>query len=299
MALTSTISNVVKDPSGAALVGVPVSVTLMPAGGFRVDDATEVARAYNTVTDGSGSWSIALERNSNITPSNTTYEVVELIPAANGGLRVTTIQVGASNQTLLAAQVATPPAAAQSAFLTQAAADARYQALGSLGSGTPVIDSQTAGTAGASTAASRDSHQHQQATATPRGTMGTPGRVTANQGSITTAVDLTSLTTTFTAVSGRRYKVTGHAMFQSTVADDIAIMTIMEGATQLQQGDSLCRPAALAITNHAEVVLACPADITAAAHTYKLQAARSGTGTVTMVAAATFPAFILVEDIGT
>lgn len=47
------------------------------------------------------------------------------------------------------------------AFLTQAAADARYQALGSLGSSTPSsIDLGDTGSAGVSTSASRQDHQH-------------------------------------------------------------------------------------------------------------------------------------------
>ena len=48
-----------------------------------------------------------------------------------------------------------------SAFLTQAAADARYQALGSLGSSTPSsIDIGDTGSAGVSTSAARQDHQH-------------------------------------------------------------------------------------------------------------------------------------------
>lgn len=55
-----------------------------------------------------------------------------------------------------------------SAFLTQAAADARYQALGSLGSSTPsAIDPDDAGSAGVSTSASRADHQHGAACGTP------------------------------------------------------------------------------------------------------------------------------------
>lgn len=118
----------------------------------------------------------------------------------------------------------------------------------------------------------------------------------ANQATITAAVDLTSLTTTVTVpYAGHRVKITAEVAFQSTVADDVASVTIMEGATQLQSGLVLCRPISTAfkVVAHAIIVP------TAASHTYKLQGARSaGTGTITMTAAATSPAFILVEDLG-
>lgn len=157
---TSTISNTVTDPSGVAVASCPVTVTLMPSGGFRSDTFTEVARTVSTTTNASGFWSLALERNTNITPANTYYEVVEQIPDARGGRRVWAISVGASNQSVLAALV-TPPPAAASTYLTQASADARYQALGSLGSGTPTtVDAGDTGTAGVATSASRADHEH-------------------------------------------------------------------------------------------------------------------------------------------
>lgn len=161
MALKSTISNTILDPNGNVVAGAPVTITLQPTAGFRVDDSTEVARVYSTVTNASGVWSALLERNSNITPANTTYEVVEQIPQANGGTRVWQIQVGASDQTVSAAQVSVPPAATQSAFLTQAAGDARYQALGGLGSGSPTTSAVgDAAAAGVSASASRADHGH-------------------------------------------------------------------------------------------------------------------------------------------
>lgn len=46
-------------------------------------------------------------------------------------------------------------------YITQAAGDARYQALGSLGSATPAtVDAGDAGTAGVSTSAARADHEH-------------------------------------------------------------------------------------------------------------------------------------------
>lgn len=121
-------------------------------------------------------------------------------------------------------------------------------------------------------------------------------QATANQGTFTSATDLTGLTTTVTVpYAGHRIRITAEASFQSSVADDVAALLIMEGATQLQSGPVLCRPinTSLKVVCHAIVVP------TAAAHTYKLQGTRvAGTGNITMAASATAPAIILVEDLG-
>lgn len=170
---TSRISNTIKDPSGTAIASVPVQARLMPSAGFRISDFTEVARIESTTTDSSGFWQMDLERNSNITPSNSWYEVTELIPDASGGKRVWLIAVGDSDQSLLGSLVT--PAEQQptvvpagTVYLDQASADARYQALGSLGSSTPVrIDPDDAGTAGVATSASRSDHEHPITTGTP------------------------------------------------------------------------------------------------------------------------------------
>jgi hypothetical protein len=294
VALTSTVSNTIKDPNGVVQVGVVVTVTLMPTAGFRVDDSTEVARTVSTTTNGSGVWSIALERNSNITPANTTYEVVEYIPQSAGGPRVWTITVGASNQTVLAALTLSPPSATPSSFLTQASADARYQALGSISSATPAQVSQTTAAAGVDAAASRDDHVHVQPTATPRGRLDYKTAVTI-QGSITAEVDLTSLTTTLVIPAGRALKITGKANFQSTVADDRVDLRIYQDGVMINDAST-----ALRVVNSDQTCLAVAfVTPTAASHTYKLTAIRlSGTGTITMACGAAFPAFLLVEDIG-
>lgn len=165
---TSTISNTILDLSGTAVADVLVVVTLMPSAGFREDTFTEVARSVTTTTDSNGLWSLALERNSNITPEGTYYIVDEHIPASKGGATSNAIQVGDSNQTVLAALISNLPTFTNDNFLTQEAADARYQALGSLGSGTPVtIEPDDAGTAGVSTSASRADHEHPIVAAAP------------------------------------------------------------------------------------------------------------------------------------
>lgn len=129
----------------------------------------------------------------------------------------------------------------------------------------------------------------------PRGTLGY-AQVVASQATITTEVDLTGLSVAVTVVAGHRIKITAECMFSGTVVDNIAGLFIYEGATALQQRGTLCRPATWNMLAHAEVVLT----PSAGAHTYKLRGILwGGTGSVTMYAASTAPAFILVQDIGT
>jgi hypothetical protein len=157
---TSTITGTITDPIGTAVSGALVVCRLMSTGGFRTADGSEVARNVSTTTNGSGVYTFVLERNSGISPTNSYYEITEYIPAANGGPKVWNISVGASNQTVYAALV-TPMPAGVPTYLTQASADARYQALSAIGTDTPTtIQPDDAAAAGASTAASRGDHKH-------------------------------------------------------------------------------------------------------------------------------------------
>lgn len=120
-------------------------------------------------------------------------------------------------------------------------------------------------------------------------------QVTANQGSITTPfVDLTGLTVTFTAVSGRRYKVTGVVLPSSTVAGDTVIIALTTGAnSQLQQANAVAT-----ITSETVVLVWVSSGSDSGSTTWKLRIDRFGSGTVQNTAGATLPSFILVEDIG-
>lgn len=154
----------------------------MPTGGFRTAAATEVARLVSTTTNGSGVWSLVLERNADISPANTYYQVTEHIPESAGGKRTWNISVGSSDQTVLAALVNILTPAQGSAYLTQAAADARYQALGGLGASTPTtITPDSAGTAGVSSSASRQDHDHPIAAAAPVATGDANAEGTGNE----------------------------------------------------------------------------------------------------------------------
>lgn len=119
--------------------------------------------------------------------------------------------------------------------------------------------------------------------------------VTADQGSITTAVDLTSLTLTVTVGTSRKVNVRGKVESTSTVADSTTVLGIRNGAgTQLQR-------ATVPHTSTATYTLFVEhfENPSSGSNTYKLNMARgSGTGTLTMGAAATQPAFIVAADVG-
>lgn len=116
--------------------------------------------------------------------------------------------------------------------------------------------------------------------------------VTANQGSITGEVDLAGLSVTITVPVGRRIRITGQGMFQNTAAGNVSAFRIKEGGTQLTSVEynhtTLGVPSSLAGS-----VIISPS---AGTHTYNLRGISSA-GTTTLVATATLPAFILVEDI--
>lgn len=152
---TSNITGTTEDPSGDPVGNVTLIFRLKPRG-FRIDDGVEIAPVVEVESDANGLFTIALERQANITPENTVYEVEEQIPDANGGPAFHTIQVGAANATLKASRVELTPPPGDDTYLTQEAGDARYQVLGSLGSTTPQVRSTANATAGVSTSARRD-----------------------------------------------------------------------------------------------------------------------------------------------
>lgn len=129
--------------------------------------------------------------------------------------------------------------------------------------------------------------------------LGTLGyaQITADFGPFSAVTDITGLSVAVTVGSGRRIRITGFCSFaDGTVNGDTMFWQVWEGATQLssvqtQEGSTghTAVPTVLAVLTPS-----------AGAHTYKIRGARaSGTGTFTVKAAATSPAFILVEDIGT
>lgn len=123
---TSTISNIITDPRGIPLAGVGVTVQLQPGPGFRLSDGSEVSGSVQAVTNAAGLWSLALERNSNITPAGSYWLVSEDIPAGAGGQRSWRITVGAVDANLLASTIVAAPSPLLPDYLTTVLGDARY-----------------------------------------------------------------------------------------------------------------------------------------------------------------------------
>ena len=119
--------------------------------------------------------------------------------------------------------------------------------------------------------------------------------VTANQTGISTITDLTSLTITATYVANRRIRITGDVAFQNTTGGSFTRLSIREGSTVLNSRQKVG-------TNNLldeQIIATAVITPTAGSHTYKLSLTMSsGTGTTSLIASATQPAYLLIEDIG-
>lgn len=114
--------------------------------------------------------------------------------------------------------------------------------------------------------------------------------------SFTTITDVTGLSVTFTAVANRRYKISVVGLIISSVANDVAQLIIADGSnTTLAVSQVVCASTSYSV-QAGTFLLTQPS---AGSVTYKARVFRaSGTGTCTLQAAATYPAYILVEDLG-
>lgn len=118
---------------------------------------------------------------------------------------------------------------------------------------------------------------------------------TANQ-TFTTIADVTGLSVTFTAIAGRLYKVSVVGLLKSSVANDICQLVIADGTgTTLAVSQQVCPNTTYSVPA-TTFYLATPS---AGSVTYKARVVRvAGTGTGTLEAAATYPAYIIAEDVG-
>lgn len=121
-------------------------------------------------------------------------------------------------------------------------------------------------------------------------------QVIASQGGITAETDVTGLSVTWTAIASRYYRTSFYANLFSTAADDNVIVKITDGAAAMRaRGSVITRLASFGIVCQGEVI----ESGLSGSITRKLRALRnSGSGTVTVEATGTYPAFIIVEDIG-
>lgn len=122
-------------------------------------------------------------------------------------------------------------------------------------------------------------------------------QVVAAQNGITAGpTDLTSLSVAVTVGTGRRIKITGHGQLNYSDATTGHVIDVLEGAVTLGRVGGSPRMANTDVQVFDSSVILSPS---AGAHTYKLSALRYvGAGNLNLQAAATNPAFILVEDIG-
>lgn len=134
-------------------------------------------------------------------------------------------------------------------------------------------------------------------------------QITANSttNATTTALAVSGLSITVTLVAGRRYRLSGMLVPFSTVANDVAAVQLRDTATLLQGLDVDIQTTSRGYNGHISVVFTCVASgavagtsLNAGSHTFNAYIQRdSGTGTINLVAAATNPNYILLEDIGT
>ena len=128
----------------------------------------------------------------------------------------------------------------------------------------------------------------------PWGSAGYASNTTLSQ-NVTSLTDITSLSVTFTAVTGRIYKVEGWVYMATTEGTNPSVLSIRNGATQLQSTTLNLQIANVAYSQYVCYV----GTFTAGSTTVKLSGARgAGSGTLTASSAATTPAQILVTDLG-
>jgi hypothetical protein len=130
----------------------------------------------------------------------------------------------------------------------------------------------------------------------PRGKLAEQKQTASSPGT-TTNVDWFTAPA-FVTDGTRRVKVTFCGVLSATTTDVLALLRLFEGSTFLQQAVvPILRAGTIGEMTAMCIWEGVPA---AGPHTYKLNVQRwTGTGTVTAIAAATNPAFIVVEDIGT
>ncbi len=117
---------------------------------------------------------------------------------------------------------------------------------------------------------------------------------TSNQGSITTAADLTGLAFPSFTVPARRYLFIASLTFFGTNANETMKVLLLEDGTTIREWD-------FGLDTFAQYQrLMFSYAPTNAAHVYKLQASRSGTstGTITLQASSTQPAQFEMHDVG-
>jgi hypothetical protein len=119
---------------------------------------------------------------------------------------------------------------------------------------------------------------------------------TGSQAGVTTAVDITGMSVTFTAIANRNYKVSYHIYAVPTVTNACFTVNLQQGATVKQISIANGGVATVGSTLNGLFV----GTFSAGSVTLKLTGALTAgsTGSFTFAPAATLPYTLLVEDIG-
>lgn len=121
---------------------------------------------------------------------------------------------------------------------------------------------------------------------------------TADQTTISSEVDVSSLTVTVTVNANRRLYLVAFVNAGGTVVDNRIAVWIKEGATQLQ-GAVASVPIADASLTTMSFSPSAVITPSAGVHTYKITAGRiTGAGTFNIQASSTSPCYLLVRDVG-
>ena len=124
-------------------------------------------------------------------------------------------------------------------------------------------------------------------------------QVTASQTPFTTQADVTGLSVTFTAVSGRNYRTMAFMELGDSVAGDLIIAYLTTGANTQLVRHTIVSPALVSGVTYMVAVMSYSSSSLSGSTTHKVRLERNvGSGTLGMFAAATSPAFIMVEDLG-
>lgn len=124
-------------------------------------------------------------------------------------------------------------------------------------------------------------------------------QVVANQTGISTVADVTGLSATFTAVSGRNYRTTAFIELGYTAASDLIIAYLTTGANVQLVRHTIVSPALISGFNYMVVVASYNSSSLSGSTTHKLRLERNtGVGTLSTFAAAGSPGYIMVEDLG-
>lgn len=135
-----------------------------------------------------------------------------------------------------------------------------------------------------------------QANAYPFGVVALATTTTGSQAGVTTAVDITGMTVTFTAIASRNYKVSYHIYGVPTVTNACFSVNLVQTTTVKQISIANAGVATVGTTLDGLFV----GTFSAGSVTLKLTGALTAgsTGTFTFAPAAVLPFFLLVEDIG-